>query len=209
MSLVRDTERRRHRILREVWLREKGGTDRKQPVSPTLIRHLREHAAQRRVPHTPAQRAPVIYGQRMGIYAVIQHRRGHLRAGGSTAPSGSRVRAVALRTGATAVVSTGLAVAVNYATGAAHSLWPWVAVVGLTVASFVIALEQSSRETAQSAFSREPAKGVELHNVTARGFRARHVKSSGTGVTAVDSHFVENVDVENVTAGHGDAPHPC
>ncbi|WP_406274567.1 site-specific integrase [Nocardia sp. NBC_00881] len=35
-----------------VFLREKDGTDRWQPVSPTLMRHLQEHAAQRHSPQS-------------------------------------------------------------------------------------------------------------------------------------------------------------
>ncbi|MGW6729632.1 tyrosine-type recombinase/integrase [Nocardia sp. NPDC055029] len=35
-----------------VYLREKGGTDRWQPVSPTLMRHLHDHAADRSAPFT-------------------------------------------------------------------------------------------------------------------------------------------------------------
>lgn len=34
-----------------IFLREKGGTVRWQPVSPTLMAHLQQHAAQRRAPH--------------------------------------------------------------------------------------------------------------------------------------------------------------
>ena len=35
-----------------IWLREKDGTDRWQPVSPTLMRHLLDHGTQRRAPHS-------------------------------------------------------------------------------------------------------------------------------------------------------------
>ncbi|MGV9678841.1 tyrosine-type recombinase/integrase [Nocardia sp. NPDC003482] len=35
-----------------IWLREKGGTDRWQPVSPTLMRHLQQHARDRRAPQS-------------------------------------------------------------------------------------------------------------------------------------------------------------
>ncbi len=47
--------------------------------------------------------------------------------------SGQSVWRVVVPTAVTAGVSTGLAVAVNYATGGDRSVWMWVAVVVLTV----------------------------------------------------------------------------
>ncbi len=60
------------------------------------------------------------------------------------------------------MVSTGLAVTVNYATGSGNSAWTWVAVGVLTVAVFAASLWM---QNGQSTAAREPVASLALSNV--------------------------------------------
>ncbi|MGV9835332.1 hypothetical protein ACWDUL_14230 [Nocardia niigatensis] len=112
---------------------------------------------------------------------------------------------VVMPTAATAVLATGLAVAVNYATGANHSVWAWVAVVALTVGVFAVSLwVQHAPST-----DRELAIGVDLRNVkTERGLRVKGVRSTGTGIRAARVRSGGDMSFEDIRTGVDNPTHP-
>ncbi len=113
---------------------------------------------------------------------------------------------IVLPTAATAVMTTGLAVAVNYATGGDHSVWMWVAVGVLTVGVFAASLWV---QRGQSAPSREPAAGVDLRNVKAgRALRVNGIRAAGTGVRARKVRSGSDMTFEDIHTGRDDTTHP-
>lgn len=116
------------------------------------------------------------------------------------------VSRVVVPTAVTAVMSTGLAVAVNYATGGDHSAWMWAAVSALTVGCFGASLWLAVRQT--SPVAPEPTSGVDLSDVKAGGLRIRGVRAAGTGVKVRKGSFRGDVDVSDIDGGRGDASHP-
>ncbi|WP_157115173.1 hypothetical protein [Nocardia niwae] len=110
-------------------------------------------------------------------------------------------------TAATAVLSTGLAVAVNYATGGGRSVWMWLAVAVLTVGVFATSLWMQRAQS--SPVAPEPASGIELGDVRAGGgLRAEGVRAPGTGVRVSKGRFGGDLDFKDIDAGRGDASHP-
>lgn len=120
---------------------------------------------------------------------------------------GETVARAGAHTAATTLVTTCSAVAVNYATSGAHSVWVWAAVVVLAVCAFGISLWA---QHSQSSSTPEPdsGSGVVLGDVKARGgLRVNKVRSSGTGVQVRRGKFGGDIDIEDVEAGGG-ASHP-
>lgn len=121
--------------------------------------------------------------------------------------SGQAVRRVVVPTAATAVLSTGLAVTVNYATGGGHSVWMWLAVAVLTVGVFATSLWMQRAQS--SPVAPEPASGIELGDVQAGGgLRAEGVRAPGIGVRVSKGRFGGDLDFRDIDAGRGDASHP-
>ncbi|MFR9773176.1 hypothetical protein [Nocardia sp. SC052] len=123
--------------------------------------------------------------------------------------SGQTVSRVVAPTALTALLSTGLAVAVNYATGGGHSVWVWVAVAVLTAGVFAASLWM---QLAQSSADSQPARGVFLRKIkSGGGFRADGVRAPGTGVEVDKGRFGGDLEFKNIDAGQprrGDASHP-
>ncbi len=120
--------------------------------------------------------------------------------------SGQTVSRVIAPTAVTAVLSTGLAIAVNYATGGDHSVWMWVAVAVLTVGVFAASLWM---QLAQSSANPQSARGVFLRKVKSRGgLRAEGVRAPGTGVEVDGGRFGGDLEFKDIDAGRGDASHP-
>ena len=128
--------------------------------------------------------------------------------------SGSAVSRVAAPTAATAVATTALAVAVNYATGEHNSWWMWVAVAGLTAVMFGSSVWLYRRQapmdpTAEGAVSHDPpADGVVLNDIQAKGVRIEGVEATGTGVQMSQARVRQNIDISNVKAGKQEPPGP-
>lgn len=118
---------------------------------------------------------------------------------------GQTLSRVILPTAATAVMTTGLAVAVNYATGGDHSVWTWVAVVVLTVGVFAASLwVQSGQNTPPPG--RQPVVGVDLRNVKAgRALRVKGIRATGTGVRARRVRSGGDMSFEDIHPGRDDA----
>ncbi|WP_431957989.1 hypothetical protein [Nocardia lijiangensis] len=122
--------------------------------------------------------------------------------------SGQTLLRVVLPTAVTAVLTTGLAVAVNYATGGDHSVWAWVAVVVLTVGVFAASL-WVQRGQSTPATDRELAIGVDLRNVkTKRGLLVKGVRSTGTGVRARRIRSGGDMSFEDIDTGRDNPTHP-
>lgn len=117
--------------------------------------------------------------------------------------TGQTLAGVVVPTAVTAAMSTGLAVAINYATGGGHSAWVWVAVVGLTVGVFAVSLWMQG---GQSAAAGEPV-GVELRGVKAEG-ALRVKKIRGGGVSAHKVRSGGDMAFEDIDARRNDAPQP-
>ncbi|MGV9540167.1 hypothetical protein [Nocardia beijingensis] len=118
------------------------------------------------------------------------------------------VRRVAVPTAVTAVFSTGLAVAVNYATGGDHSVWMWAAVAVLTVAAFVGSLWMQLAAGPPSAGA-ELVPGVDLRNVKSGGRMGfKGIRAPGVGVRARKVQSGQDMSFEDIDAGRGDASHP-
>ncbi|WP_229740406.1 hypothetical protein [Nocardia rhizosphaerihabitans] len=101
-------------------------------------------------------------------------------------------------------MSTGLAVAVNYATGGDHSAWMWVAVAALTVGVFAVSLWMQS---GQSVAAGESVVGVDLRNVKSGGaLRIRKIR--GGGVRAHKVRSGGDISFEDIDASRNDASHP-
>lgn len=115
--------------------------------------------------------------------------------------SGQTLSRVVAPTAVTAVLSTGLAVAINYATGGDHSGWMWVAVGALTVGVFAAALWV---QHAQSTAGEQPRAGVDLRNV--RAGRALRVKQVRGGVRARGVRSGGDMSFEDIDAGRDDTP---
>ncbi|MET8779079.1 hypothetical protein ABZV58_29095 [Nocardia sp. NPDC004654] len=123
--------------------------------------------------------------------------------------SGQTVSRVVVPTALAALLSTGLAVAVNYATGGGHSVWVWVAVAVLTVGVFAASLWM---QLAQSSAAPQAARGIFLRKIKSRGgLRADGVRAPGTGVEVDGGRFGGDLEFKNIDAGRpdrGDASHP-
>ncbi|MGV9674989.1 hypothetical protein ACWDSJ_06900 [Nocardia sp. NPDC003482] len=120
----------------------------------------------------------------------------------------SVVSRVAVPTAVTASVTTGLAVAVNCATGSQRSPWLWLAVALLTVASFVATMWLYQRQRIGAGDVTVPSAGIDIADVEAVNLHARRVRSLYTGVSVVRSRFHGDIDLENVEVTLGDASHP-
>ncbi|MFF5034493.1 hypothetical protein [Nocardia salmonicida] len=117
------------------------------------------------------------------------------------------VRRVAVPTGVTAVVTTGLAVAVNYATGGDHSMWAWVAVAVLTVAAFGTSLWLQFAAQ-PSAPAPEPMPGMDVEDASAgRDMRFGQVHGTGPGVRGRRLQAGRDMTFDG-TDSRGDASHP-
>jgi hypothetical protein len=115
---------------------------------------------------------------------------------------------VVVPTTVTAGLSTGLAVAVNYATGGYHSAWMWVAVVVLTAGVLAASLWAQHTQSAPPAAA-EPVPGVDLRDVRAgRTMRFKGIRAPGAGVRARRVRSGGDMSFEDIDAGHGDASHP-
>ncbi|MGW6122366.1 hypothetical protein ACWFRF_25185 [Nocardia sp. NPDC055165] len=122
--------------------------------------------------------------------------------------SGQTLSRVVALTATTALMTTGLAVAVNYATGGDHSVWMWVAVVVLTIGVFGASLWAQSGQSTPAAAS-EPAIGVNLRNVKAGGaLRVKGIRAPGAGVRARKVRSEGDMSFENIDAGHDGASQP-
>ncbi|WP_327113960.1 hypothetical protein OHB12_33025 [Nocardia sp. NBC_01730] len=120
--------------------------------------------------------------------------------------SGRVLARVAVPTAVTAVMSTGLAVAVNYATGGDHSLWMWIAVAVLTVGVFAASLWTQSAQYPTTGGD-PAARGILLRKIKSQGgLRADGVRSTGTAVEVDGGHFGGDMEFKNITGG--DASHP-
>lgn len=108
-------------------------------------------------------------------------------------------------TAAGALVNVGVGIAVNLATSGTYSSWVWIAVGALTLGVFGTSLWAQHN---QGPATSPPATGVELGNVKARSFRAKNVKSPGTALRIRRGRFAEDMTVEDIEAGRGDASHP-
>ncbi|MBF6297765.1 hypothetical protein IU459_09430 [Nocardia amamiensis] len=113
-----------------------------------------------------------------------------------------------LPTAATAAMTTGLAVAVNYATGGDHSAWTWVAVAVLTVGVFAASLwVQRGQSTPPPGH--EPTVGVDLCNVKAgRILRVKGIHATGTGVRARRVRSGGDMSFEDIDTGRNNPTHP-
>ncbi|MFC8529248.1 hypothetical protein [Nocardia sp. NPDC057227] len=113
---------------------------------------------------------------------------------------------MAVPTAATALVTTGLAVAVNYATGGG-AVWVWMAVAVLTVAAFGASLWLQFAAPAAGAV--EPVAGVDLRNVKSGGRMGfEKIRAPGVGVRARRVRSKGDMSFEDIEAGRGDASHP-
>ncbi|MGV9336957.1 hypothetical protein [Nocardia sp. NPDC003726] len=117
------------------------------------------------------------------------------------------VRRVAVPTGVTAVVTTGLAVAVNYATGGDHAAWAWVAVAVLTVAAFGTSLWLQLAAQPPAPVP-EPVAGIDIEDASAvRDMRFGQVHGPGPGVRGRRLQAGRDMTFDNVDS-RGDASHP-
>ncbi|WP_063010643.1 hypothetical protein [Nocardia nova] len=108
-------------------------------------------------------------------------------------------------TAVTAVMTTALAVAVNYATGGDHSVWTWVAVAALTGGVFAASLWLQRGQSVPGA-AQEPLVGVDLQNVRAgKALRVKGVRGSGAGVRARRVRSGGDMSFEDIDTGHGGA----
>ncbi|MFC9898384.1 hypothetical protein ACFVMC_32235 [Nocardia sp. NPDC127579] len=103
---------------------------------------------------------------------------------------------IAAPTAATALVSTGLAIVVNLATGSIDSVWLWLAVAALTALSFGVSLWLHSRQPAAA-----PAGGIVLHDVEGAGVTAKNIRSTGTGAEITGGRFTGDLTFDGITAG--------
>lgn len=118
--------------------------------------------------------------------------------------SGRTLSRVVAPTAVTAVMTTGLAVAVNYATGGDHSMWTWTAVGVLTVGAFAASMWL---QHVQATPSPEPAVGMVLRNVkSGGGLRVKGIRASGTGVRAHKVRSRGDMSFEDIDAGHDGIP---
>ncbi|WP_157171919.1 hypothetical protein [Nocardia higoensis] len=103
--------------------------------------------------------------------------------------SGQTMWRVVVPTALTAVLSTGSAVAVNYATGGDHSGWMWVAVAVLTVGVFAVSLW--TQAAGSSTASQPMAPGVVAsgaRSVAVHGSPAGPIRTGDDGVSAAAPH---------------------
>ncbi|MGY2112997.1 hypothetical protein ACW9HR_03665 [Nocardia gipuzkoensis] len=122
--------------------------------------------------------------------------------------SGQSVWRVVAPTAVTAGVSTGLAVAVNYATGGDRSAWMWVAVAVLTVGVFAASLWAQRTESAPAA-APEPVAAVDFEKVEAdEGMWFKGIHAPKTAVRAREVRSGGPISVEDIKTGRGDASHP-
>lgn len=119
---------------------------------------------------------------------------------------------VVVPTGAAAVLATASAVVANIATDGEHSVWAWVAVAALTVATFAVSLwlHHSQSPSAPPVRTPEPAVGIDLSDVkTPGGMNAEGVQSTGTAIKIEKGRFGDGLVFKNIRAGHSDVPpHP-
>lgn len=122
------------------------------------------------------------------------------------AVSWQAMRKVAVPTAATAVVTSGLAVAVNVATDGG-AVWAWVAVAVLTAAAFAASLwlQLAAQPPAPAA---ESVGGIDVEDAHA-GKNMRFGKVSGPGVRVRGRRLEAGEDMTfDGTDSRGDASHP-
>ncbi|MEV0360258.1 hypothetical protein AB0H71_29805 [Nocardia sp. NPDC050697] len=125
------------------------------------------------------------------------------------AVSWQAVRKVAVPTAATAVVSSGLAVAVNVATDGG-AVWAWVAVAMLTVAAFATSLwlQLAAQPPAPAPVLPPPAVGIDVEDASAgRDMRFGQVRGPGPGVRGRRLQAGRDMTFDG-TDNRGDASHP-
>ena len=124
--------------------------------------------------------------------------------------AGHSVWQVVAPTGLTALLSTGLAVAVNVATGDGP-WWMWLAVALLTLGVFAASLwlQYGQSSTGSSTSLPISSMGIDLSDVEAAGgMIADGVDATGTAVKVDKGRFGGSLEFKNIRAGHGDASHP-
>ncbi|MEV0031773.1 hypothetical protein [Nocardia sp. NPDC050793] len=100
-------------------------------------------------------------------------------------------------------MSTGLAVAVNYATGGDRSAWMWVTVAVLTVGVFAASLWAQRAQSAPAA-APDPLPGLDIADAeTVGAMRFKGIR----GVIARRLR-ADEMSFEEINTGRGDASHP-